>query len=1354
MALRMSEFDWAASSLGPVHSWSRSLRTAVGICLSSRYPMVIWWGSGLVLLYNDAWIPILGPEKHPALGQIGRQVWPEMWHIIGTQLAGVLATGEATWSDDQLLPAMRFGYLEEAYFTYSYSAIHDEMGSVSGVFTAVTETTQRVLSERRLSMLTALGEATGLASAGSSASVEDVYEAAMTALSRNRADVPFAAVYRRSAGERPGGLAAAMGVADRSLLEPETDLWPGLWSISAPTIASVSTRCAQAIAPGASPVGDWPPASALLLPLQSAGQNAPAAVLVLGITVYREFDEQFRGFLDLTAAQISRAVSDIVSYQAERSRAQALADLDRAKSEFFANVSHEFRTPLALIAGPSEDGLVDATEPLGPRQRERFEIVSRNAARLRRLVDDLLDFSQIEAGHRQPEWQLVDLGAVTQELVLSFQPAASRAGLALGTDISLLNQPVLVDIGMWEKIVLNLLSNAVKYTMAGHIDVEFGETADRLTLSVSDTGIGIPDSEQPKVFERFHRVRGHDGRSHEGAGIGLALVAELVRLHDGEVFVTSQKDVGTTFTVQLPKRSGCAEAATGSPRERRSGRAAAYVDEALQWSDAAGGEGGPERDDDSASKDACVLIVEDNADMRAFIRNALSPHWRVLEATDGREGLRLAHTEHPDLVLTDVMMPKIDGFGLLSELRADSRTASVPVIFLSARAGQEAAVGGLNAGADDYLVKPFSTIELVARVRSNLEMGRFRNREADFRRALIDSMQEGFFVADDKGTITEANHAFCDLTGYSADGLPYPWPQPWIPSRRTDAEGWAVHREAYRRYLAEGGGNYTVPLHRPDGRVVWIACSTARVSEPHTRQPRYVGTARDITAEYRARQRDATLARFAGALTPHGSSTALLRAGARQLQEEFRAARVIAGLWPVRETTPQLFMWPDTEISYEQWQRLCSALDESRYLSSSVAERRADDNTVVYSVPLAGVASAIAMEVAVYQGDTDNRELFGLLTSHLAQALATARELEQARAVALTLQHSILGPTDLPHGFAVRYTPAVEPLEVGGDWYDVIPLDITHIGIVVGDCVGRGLSAAAVMGQLRSAARALLLQTADPARALDGLDYFARTLPDARCTTVFCAVIDTAACTVNYSSAGHPPAAIVDDATGPVLLDAAQQLPLATHPTNQPRPQATTRLPPGATLMVYTDGLIERRGEPLTQGILRAAAVVRLMHEQPPEAIADRVISELAPCGGYDDDLALLLFRQPPAPLIFTLPAAPKSLADIRSQLRRWLSTAAIDHAIAHKVLLAVGEATSNAVEHAGGPSDLPVKLTVTAQILANQLTLTIDDTGQWRPAAASANRGHGMHVMEALVDTMQLRCGADGTSVELGIEL
>jgi PAS domain S-box-containing protein len=734
--------------------------------------------------------------------------------------------------------------------------------------------------------------------------------------------------------------------------------------------------------------------------------------------------------------------------------------------------------------------------------------------------------------------------------------------------------------------------------------------------------------------------------------------------------------------------------------------------------------------------------------------------------TNGQAALDAVRAGPPDLVISDVMMPGLDGLGLVTALRADARTAAVPALLLSARAGPEASIEGLRAGADDYLVKPFSAVELLARVRSNLEMAGFRNRESQFRRTLIDSLQEGFFVTDEDGTILEANHAFLTLVGYGPDGLPFRWPHPWVLDPDADPDGSAATAQAFIDYKRHGGGRYTVQVRHRDGHAVWLVCSSASLPGPDGGGRLFVGTARDVTAERLAAQREATLTGFAAALAAAGEISEMLTTAAREIAAAVHAGQVITALWS-SDGHPAITGWPRPAPGQGTSAAVLAALDVARYSpAASVVVRPGDDGTSLLAAPLDGTgSSAIAAEFPTGRPvGAEVRELFSVLTSHLAQVLAKARDYEQTRAVALTLQHAILGPTELPHGFAARYTPAVPPLEVGGDWYDVIPLPGQRIGVVAGDCVGRGLPAAAVMGQLRSASQAVLLRAPGPAEALADLDTFASRIPGAECTTVFCAILDPAAGTVTYSCAGHPPPILVTAAGEYRLLDQARSLPLAMLPADWRRSQATATLPPGATLMLYTDGLVERRNQSLDKGIDAAAVTMAEYAQDHPDDVADHVMSAMTPAVGYEDDVAVLIYRHPPAPLTVEVTADDRScLGLLRARLRRWLSAAGIGGREATDLMIAAGEASANAFEHApaGRPADAaPVRITLIARATHTMVQLTVTDTGSWRPPPADreqpapGTRGHGLIFMHALMNDVTIDPSAHGTTVTLTKDL
>ncbi|HEY0480516.1 MAG TPA: ATP-binding protein [Kofleriaceae bacterium] len=712
LATLMRNTDWAATPLGPVESWPNGLRAAVRIVLSSRFSMWMAWGEELTFLYNDAYRRDTLGAKHPrALGMPTRELWSEIWTDIGPRIATVLETGEATWDEDLLLMLERNGYREETYHTFSYSPLFDDDGRIRGVLSVVTEETARLISERRVALLGALGVELGGANTD-----ETVLAGLQRALATETRDLPFALAYVFDEDGRTARLAARCSEWGAEEPDLTIELATGAaWRLD--ELARERRPLEIALHDAAWPTGAWqtPPRHAFVLPLAQQGQDRLAGALICGLNPHRAFDVAYRDFLVLFANQLASGLAAARAYELERRRAEALAELDRAKTTFFSNVSHEFRTPLTLMLGPLEDLLADPDQL--PAAHEDLTTVQRNGLRLLKLVNTMLDFSRIEAGRAQVSLRPTELAQLTADLASMFRAATDKAGLALHVECEPLGTPVDVDPDMWEKIVLNLISNAFKFTLRGEIAVALARRGDRVELSVRDTGCGIPQAELPHVFERFHRVEGTRGRSYEGTGIGLALVQELVRLHGGTISVASTEAQGSTFIVSFPIRAARSNAMmlTANERVSHSAEMNAYVAEALRWLP----EEADARTAAPVSRDR-ILIADDNADMLSYLRRLLSPRWEVDAVSNGRAALDAIRNRPPALVITDVMMPDLDGFGLIAALRADPAHAKLPVIMLSARAGEEARVEGLRAGATDYLVKPFASRELIARVDSLL----------------------------------------------------------------------------------------------------------------------------------------------------------------------------------------------------------------------------------------------------------------------------------------------------------------------------------------------------------------------------------------------------------------------------------------------------------------------------------------------------------------------------------------------------------------------------------------------------------------------------------------------------------
>jgi signal transduction histidine kinase/DNA-binding response OmpR family regulator len=1187
MGRRMLDLHWSDTPLGEPATWPAELSSAVARMMSSRAQIVIFWGPDYCALYNDAYVATMG-SKHPGyLGRPGREMWAEAWGVLQELFDGVVSADESFWATDHLFMLERYGFLEETYFDISYDPIRTADGAVGGVFCIVSDTTGRVLGERRVSTLGALGS--GLADAEDQA----VLGARVgEVLGENVADVPFAALYLDEGADSAEGavglrLAGSSGAPAAAFGTPPA------------VVASVLSSGRPERVPVRAICSDPPLAAgdhALVLPVGIGTSNV--GVLIVGISRFLALDRGYQNFIDLANAQISRAVANLRAYEQERARAAELAALDTAKTNFFSNVSHEFRTPLTLILGPLEDLLGEPD--LSADTRERLLPMQRNGLRLLKLVNTVLDFSRLESGRLHAAYRPTDLADYTARLASTFRSAAERAGLHLVVDAALLPAPVYVDREMWEKIVLNLLSNAVKFTREGQITVRVGADGPDAVLSVSDTGVGVPESEQPLLFDRFHRVTGAWSRSHEGTGIGLALVRELAELHGGSVGAVSEIGRGSTFTVKIPFGTGHLNAdriVADTSLQVGEIEPRLYVEEAHWW---LGEPAAPAAPYDEAgrvrdSRRGRILLADDNADLRDHVARLLRPYWDVTAVVDGQEALERASVEPFDLVLTDVMMPRLDGFGLITALRADERTRDVPIVVLSARAGEEASVEGLAAGADDYLVKPFSARDLTARVRANLELGQTRRQIISRLRGLVDAA---------------------------------------------------------------------------------AAVNTVRT-----------------TAE-------------------------VLDVAARHVRAMTSAGRVVV-------TTPG-----------------------ARAEVDGGADGAAAPHTVL---PLPDTSGATMGELSVWSGPEGDPEpvLLAQLARLVGLRLENARLYEAEHRIASTLQHSLL-PQSLPRVpgaiVASRYLPGSTEAEVGGDWYDAIVGAGNLLYLVIGDVVGKGVQAAAGMGQLRNALRAYILEGFDCGPALTRLNRLVDNLGRRQFATVVCVRFDPATRQLHYSSAGHPsPVLAAPGELGTFLYSSALGPPIGAL-SDVAYPTLETTLEPGSRLLLYTDGLVEHRRYGIDSGLAELSTDIA----KPAEHVEDLLDALLAKAARQirRDDIALLaLEATEPQEFLLQLPADPTRLSVLRRRLEDFLTAHGVPDADVFDLTVAVSEAAANAIEHPIEPAE-PV-ITIEASMQDDAVVVTVRDTGTWRPASAAGFRGRGLALIGALSELSVAR-SESGTAVTL----
>ncbi len=736
MGRLMGAMDWNATVLGPVKDWPTTLRAVLSAVLTHPMPMNLMWGPTAIQFYNDAYRDIIGDHHPSALGKPAMQGWQEDAGDIESVLGEVSRAGAAVLVGDRLFVLDAAGGRQERYFSFSYSPVYED-GRVVGVLGTGADTTAQVQASRRLAILHRLA-ATAVDDSTADSDIRTCQQV-MKILADSPRDVPFALIYLVGA-DGSAHLAAATGLpgsgpALAPLITPmASSIWPLHATLDrgeAQILDDLATRV-----PGLD-AGPWPqpPRTAMILPVNAAGQRgAPVAVLIAGVSPQTPLDAASRQFFDLLADQVRTLLAAARARRDAHEKLAALTELNRTKDEFFANVSHEFRNPLTLMLLPLEE-LTGLPGPHG----EPARMAHRNALRLLRLVNSLLAYAELEQGRAIPAIEKIsDLAALTCDLADVFRPAVQRAGLELRVDCPLLDRPVQLDPAMWETVVLNLLSNAFKHTFTGAITVALRQQHSHVELSVTDTGVGIPDADIPHLFTRFHRVEGVRARSDEGAGIGLALVSQIVGLHHGSVRVRSTPSAGSTFTVwvpynqprhpRFPPRAPAPGVVSTAGLSRQ-----AYADEAQLWLDGdavpAAVLDEPPPEPASAGQRPVVLVVGDNPDMRRYLHRLLSDRYQIRTAGTGQT---LDNPARPpaDLILADVSTHP-GGLQLLHRIRANPALQATPVVLLTARGDATSTLQAIAASAQDYIVKPFSARELIARIGAQLELARLRRQGQD-----------------------------------------------------------------------------------------------------------------------------------------------------------------------------------------------------------------------------------------------------------------------------------------------------------------------------------------------------------------------------------------------------------------------------------------------------------------------------------------------------------------------------------------------------------------------------------------------------------------------------------------------
>jgi signal transduction histidine kinase len=729
IAQLLRKTNWQVGKLGHINEWPEQLVTAFQLCLHSKFSMFIAWGKEHYLLYNDAALPCLGNDKHPqAFGNPAAEVWHQTWQQAIPVINQVYATRAAYKLEHSLMFINKEVCAQENYSTFSISPIFNANQQIAGLLIVAANTTEMVLAHRRIQMLNQLN-----ASEHSTDCFKHNCSHIKAALESNLADIPCSALYVLQKESAIFKLCSLTGFTPQAALPDQFDgdaVSTLPWSFA----ASCQNKNHHLLELDKLPVivpkklGRHTPTRVLVKAIFFAQQDQPIGFIILGLSPHLVLDEDYTNYLNSICDSINRILNNILNNEIERQSLEKLARLDAAKTIFFTNVSHEFRTPLTLIHAPIEDALYALAHGNFKVLYPYLKTIQRNALRLHKLVNRLLDFARIEANRLQPELELVNLSQITTDLASVFRSIIERAGLKYEINCEPLPSSVQIDRDMWEKIVLNIISNAFKFTFQGKISVCVTAENEFAKLIITDTGIGIAPADMPKLFERFQRIEVTRARTHESSGIGLALVKELIEMLNGTIQVESSPGVGTTVTVRIPfvnQEKQISLKPTVPNTIQTTLQTEAYVEEATRWlespTDTQALTKTIKRKKNSDTAGSRILIAEDNPDMREYLTNILAAqNWNVVQAKDGAHALQLMKQTPVDLIVSDVMMPTMNGITLLRTLRQHEKWQKTPIILLSACASEDSRLLGFDEGADDYLIKPFSAREVIARIKAHL----------------------------------------------------------------------------------------------------------------------------------------------------------------------------------------------------------------------------------------------------------------------------------------------------------------------------------------------------------------------------------------------------------------------------------------------------------------------------------------------------------------------------------------------------------------------------------------------------------------------------------------------------------